>query len=145
MKRLRDLFGGGGSKGRTERAAGGTAAIDPEPAEDEAERELRLQREFYTSLSEVARHELQFEAYAPKSPSQFDRRGGWVTAERVAARDASDRPIEIEAGTALEFVGVEAEDVRFRSADGREVRVDGDAGEAWPEDIVRAGDLAGRD
>ena len=144
MKRLRGLFSGGASEG-ADRDAGVAAPSEAEPAEDEAERELRLQREFYTSLSEVARHELQFEAYAPKSPSQFDRRGAWVTAERVAARDASDRPIEIEAGTALEFVGVEAEDVRFRSADGREVRVDGDAGEAWPEDIVRAGDLAGRD
>ncbi len=81
MKRLRSLFGGR-DDARVDSATPDGAA---EPPEDEAARELRLQREFYSGLPDVAKHELQFQDYAPEAPSQLNRTGRWVIAEPTDA------------------------------------------------------------
>jgi hypothetical protein len=142
MKRLRSLFGGG-----DEPRPGAMPPDDAvEPAEDEAARELRLQREFYTGLSEVARHELRFQDYAPEAPSQFNRTGRWITAEATDASDESRRAIVLEPQTELDYESAVAEGdsgpmFRFRTAEGRPVDVAAPDGEAWPPSIVRPSDL----
>jgi hypothetical protein len=143
MKRLRELFGGEKDAARPDAAAPDSAA---EPPEDEAARELRLQREFYSGLSEVARHELQFQDYAPEAPSQTKRTGRWVVAEPTDALDEAGRAVLLEAGTALDYVDARHDDdagrrVRFRTADGRQVDIAAPPGEDWPPSIVRPSDL----
>jgi hypothetical protein len=142
MKRLRSLFGGGDEP---------RAAVTPpddaaEPAEDEAARELRLQREFYTGLSEVARHELRFQDYAPEAPSQINRSGRWITAEATDATDGSGQAIVLEPQTELDYEGALAgadsgRIFRFRTADGRPVDIASPDGEDWPPAIIRPSEL----
>ena len=142
MKRLRSLFGGG-----DEPRPGATPPDDAvEPAEDEAARELRLQREFYTGLSEVARHELRFQDYAPEAPSEINRTGRWITSEATDASDESGRAIVLEPQTELEYEGALAEvdsnpTFRFRTIDGRPVDATAPPGEAWPQSIVRPSEV----
>ena len=142
MKRLRSLFGRGDGPRR-----GATPPDDAvEPAEDEAARELRLQREFYTGLSEVARHELRFQDYAPEAPSEINRTGRWITSEATDASDGSGRAIVLEPQTELEYEGALAEvdsnpTFRFRTIDGRPVDVTAAPGEAWPQSIVRPSEV----
>jgi hypothetical protein len=117
-----------------------------ELAEDEAARELRLQREFYTGLSEVARHELRFQDYAPEAPSQINRTGRWVAAEPTDGRDGTGRGVVLEAETELDYVSVQGDvesglTFRFRMTDGSQIEVDGAPGEEWPSSIVRASEL----
>ncbi len=142
MKRLRALFGGGDDA----RAASAAPDSATEPPEDEAVRELRLQREFYTGLSEVARHELQFQEYAPEAPSQVNRAGRWVTSELTDGRDGTGRAIVLGAQTELDYLGASGDDeagrsLRFRTLDGRQVDIAAPGGEMWPPSIVRPSDL----
>lgn len=146
MKRLRSLFGGGDEPrpGSPTVPAGEPSAS--ELAEDEAARELRLQREFYTALSEVARHELRFQDYAPEAPSQINRTGRWVTAESTDGRDGRGQAVVLEAETELHYVSVQGDvesgqTFRFRTTDGSQIEVDGSPGEEWPSSIVRASEL----
>jgi hypothetical protein len=148
MKRIRSLFGlGGGDEAPPDST---TADAAQEPAEDEAARELRLQREFYTSRSEIARHELRFQEYAPEAPSQIKRTGRWVVAELTDARDEAGRAIVLEAESELDYVDVRAEaesglTFLFRTPDGGQVEVAGAPGEEWPPSIVRPSELGARD
>jgi len=142
MKRLRSLLGG------ADDARAGSTAPDAaaEPLEDEAARELRLQREFYTGLSEIARHELRFQEYAPEAPSEINRSGRWVVAEPTDGRDGSGRAIVLEPGIELDSVGATGDaepglTFRFATTDGVQVEVDGPPGEEWPPSIVRASEL----
>jgi hypothetical protein len=143
MKRLRELFGAEKNAAGPDAAAPGSAA---EPPEDEAARELRLQREFYSGLSDVARHELQFQDYAPEAPSQTKRTGRWVVAEPTDALDGAGRAIVLETAAELAYMDARHDDsagltVRFRTADGRQVDVAAPPGEDWPPSIVRPSDL----
>jgi hypothetical protein len=144
MKRIRSLLGlGGGDEPPPDST---TADAAQEPTEDEAARELRLQREFYTSRSEIARHELQYQQYAPEAPSQINRTGRWVVAELTDARDEAGRAIVLEAESELDYVDVR-EDAEsgltflFRTPDGREVEIAPPSGEDWPASIVRPSEL----
>jgi hypothetical protein len=146
MKRIRSLFGGGGDEPRPGSAAPDSAAEPAEPAEDDDARDLRLQREFYTGLSDVARHELQFQGYAPQAPAQMNRTGRWFTSDETEARDASGRGIDLAAETALDYVGMQGDaesglTFQFRTADGAQVEVAGAPGEEWPASIVRSSRL----
>jgi hypothetical protein len=144
MKRIRSLFGGGDEpRPDTATPADGSPG---EVAEDEAARELRLQREFYSSRSEVARHELRFQDYAPEAPSQINRTGRWLIAELTDARDDAGRAIVLEAGTELEYVGPQGDaesglTVRFLTTDGRQVAIAAPPGDEWPAFVVRASEL----
>jgi hypothetical protein len=145
MKRFRSWFRGGDEPPPdTATAAGGS--LPGEVAEDEAARELRLQREFYSSLSEVARHELRFQDYAPEAPSQINRTGRWLTAELTDARDDAGLAIVLEADTELEYVGRQGDaesgpTVRFLTTDGRQVTIAAPSGDEWPASVVRASEL----
>ena len=144
MKRIRSLFGGG-DEPRPDATPAGESSPS-EAAEDEAARELRLQREFYSGLSEVARHELRFQDYAPEAPSQIIRMGRWLTAELTDAQDDAGRAIVLEAETELEYVGVQGTaesgvSVRFLTTDGRQVAIGAPPGEEWPASLVRASEL----
>lgn len=144
MKRIRSLLGLDG--GDDTRPNSTVPDATPEPAEDEAARELRLQREFYTSRSEIARHELQYQQYAPEVPSQINRSGRWITAELTDALDDAARAIVLEAESQLDYVGVRGDansglTFRFRTSDGREVEIAAPSGEDWPASIVRPSDL----
>jgi hypothetical protein len=140
MKRIRSLLGLGSGDERPSSAVPDAA---PEPAEDEAARELRLQREFYTGLSDIARHELQFQQYAPEAPSQINRSGRWVTAELTDATDETGRAIVLEAESELDYVGVRGAigsgfAFRFRVPDGGEVEIAAPSGEEWPASLLRS-------
>jgi len=142
MKRLRSLFGGR-DDARVDSATPDGAA---EPPEDEAARELRLQREFYSGLPDVAKHELQFQDYAPEAPSQLNRTGRWVIAEPTDALDGTGQVIVLEPRTELDFQSALGEGdsgltFRFRTADGRPVDVAAPVGEDWPPSMVRASEL----
>jgi hypothetical protein len=145
MKRIRSLFGGGDEP----RSDTGTPAVESSPgeaADDEAARELRLQREFYSSRSEVARHELRFQDYAAEAPSQINRTGRWLTAELTDAQDDAGRAIVLEADTELEYVGPQGDaesglTVRFLTTDGRQVAIAAPPGDEWPVSVVRASEL----
>jgi hypothetical protein len=146
MKRLRSLFGG-----RDEPRPGSPTEPAGEPsaselAEDEAARELRLQREFYTGLSEVARHELRFQDYAPEAPSQTNRSGRWVTSEVTDARDGTGRAVALDASTNLDYVGAQGDaesglTFQFRTTDGGQVDIAAPDGEDWPPSVVRPSEL----
>jgi hypothetical protein len=145
MKRIRSLFGGG-DEPRPDTATPAGDSPSGEVAEDEAARELRLQREFYSSRSEVARHELRFQDYAPEAPSQINRTGRWLIAELTDARDDAGRAIVLEAGTELEYVGPQGDaesglTVRFLTTDGRQVAIAAPPGDEWPAFVVRASEL----
>ena len=145
MKRIRSLFGGGGEP-RPDTATPAGGSPPGEAAEDEDARELRLQREFYSSRSEVARHELRFQDYAPEAPSQINRTGRWLTAELTDARDDAGRAIVLEADTELEYVGSQGDaesglTVRFLTTDGRHIVIAAAPGDEWPASVVRASDL----
>jgi len=145
MKRIRSWFGGGDEpRPDTATPAGGSPL--GEVAEDEDARELRLQREFYSSRSEVARHELRFQDYAPEAPSQINRTGRWLTAELTDARDDAGRAIILEADTELEYVGPQGDaesgmTVRFLTTDGRHVAIAAPPGDEWPASVVRPSEL----
>jgi hypothetical protein len=144
MKRIRSLFGLGGGEEAPPDSTTSDAA--QEPAEDEAARELRLQREFYTSRSEIARHELRFQEYAPEAPSQVNRSGRWVVAELTDALDDAGRAIVLEVESELDYVGVRGDNnsglrFRFRTSDGHEVEIAAPPGQDWPASIVRPSEL----
>jgi hypothetical protein len=144
MKHIRSLFGGGDEPRPDATPAGGSSP--GEAAEDEAARELRLQREFYSGLSEVARHELRFQDYAPEAPSQIIRTGRWLTAELTDAQDDAGRAIVLEAETELQYVGFQGDaesglTVRFLTTDGRQVAIAAPPGDEWPASVVRASEL----
>jgi hypothetical protein len=110
------------------------------PVEDEAARELQLAREFDAGLSDLARQQLQFAAYAPpEPPSQVDRRGTWVTTDDIEVADDDGVVVTIHSETLLEFIALDeaASVLRFRTNRGQEVTVTGDAGPGWPEQLER--------
>jgi hypothetical protein len=145
MKFIRSLLGqddAGDTGSEADGSAGGSASVT-ESAEDEAARELRLAREFDAGLSDLARQQLRFAAYATEPPPQVNRQGTWYCAALVEARDGSGRAITLEVETPLEYVGDDAPKamLRFRIADRREVMIEGDTAEGWPAALVRSGDL----
>jgi hypothetical protein len=109
--------------------------------DDELAREARLERDFQTGLSDLARRQLQYAEYSLKPPSEVIRTGTWILTEPTEGRDTAGRSVPLKARTPLVFIDGELPVLRFRTADGREVDLDLERDEAWPAFLVREADL----
>ena len=129
---------GGAGADRSQVAAPGGSA---EPTDEG--RAAELEQEFEAGLSDLARRQIRYSAFAWEPPAQLDRRGRWVVTEAMDGTGHDGRRVSLRAGEDLELrePGQESTDRtswRFvRINDGRTVDLPVGPGGTWPDGLER--------